>query len=320
MSLGSDRRGITPRSLIRPLRAALLRVVVQRASTTTGLNEKPHAKKPLCIPMRQSPMLRLGKIVVRFLMIGGLVAGSLAISRGQTTVVAPRNGRTTIAINGMIVSPVPRLGTHTLAFQRLHGGGSASLTSAPIGTQTSGSTLLACIGRGELSAFGLPWDNKGNTAVQLGVAHPYTLWGSSGTALYAFVAAAGGVGHTLATSTPPNDEITMAVVEIKNGGLIKDYKWNEVLAGQPITSLSVTTTAAATLVAFRWGDAGVEGNKTAEPNNGFVVIDSILESGALVQCAVATKEVSAAGTYNVTWTSTPQQGAQLWLVAVQRAP
>jgi len=40
-------------------------------------------------------------------------------------------------------------------------------------------------------------------------------------------------------------------------------------------------------------------------------------AGALVQCAVAKKTVSAAGTYNVTWTSTLIQGAQLWLAAVQ---
>ena len=41
--------------------------------------------------------------------------------------------------------------------------------------------------------------------------------------------------------------------------------------------------------------------------------------GHLVQCAVAVRQVSAAGTYNVTWTSTPTQGAQLWIVAVQSA-
>jgi hypothetical protein len=34
---------------------------------------------------------------------------------------------------------------------------------------------------------------------------------------------------------------------------------------------------------------------------------------------VAVRQVSAAGTYNVTWTSTPIQGAQLWLAAVQAA-
>jgi hypothetical protein len=35
---------------------------------------------------------------------------------------------------------------------------------------------------------------------------------------------------------------------------------------------------------------------------------------------VATKNVSAAGTYNVTWNTTPLQGAQLYLVAVQKRP
>jgi hypothetical protein len=32
---------------------------------------------------------------------------------------------------------------------------------------------------------------------------------------------------------------------------------------------------------------------------------------------VATREVGAAGTYSVTWTATPLQGAQLYLVAVE---
>jgi hypothetical protein len=73
------------------------------------------------------------------------------------------------------------------------------------------------------------------------------------------------------------------------------------------------------LVAFWWGDAGVQQDKTALPNNGFTVVDSILLSGELVQCAVATKDVAAAGRYDVTWTATPSQGAQLWLVAVQYA-
>jgi len=36
-----------------------------------------------------------------------------------------------------------------------------------------------------------------------------------------------------------------------------------------------------------------------------------------VQCAVAVKEVSAAGEYEVTWTATPRQAAQLWLMALQ---
>jgi len=79
----------------------------------------------------------------------------------------------------------------------------------------------------------------------------------------------------------------------------------------------VTTTGPATLVAFWWGDAPPPMVKTAVPNNGFTVIDSFLDEGELVQCAVAVKNVAAAGTYDVTWVATPAQGAQLWLIAIQ---
>ncbi len=89
----------------------------------------------------------------------------------------------------------------------------------------------------------------------------------------------------------------------------------------------MTTTGPATLVAFWWGDGNVDFVHTAIPNNGFNVIDSFLPTGALIQSAVATKDVSAAGTYNVTWNSqnpdnnpAHNEGAQLWLVAVQSIP
>jgi hypothetical protein len=48
-----------------------------------------------------------------------------------------------------------------------------------------------------------------------------------------------------------------------------------------------------------------------------VVDTNAQEIGSFVQCAVAVKNVITPGTYNVTWTSTPVQGAQLWLIAVQ---
>ena len=91
------------------------------------------------------------------------------------------------------------------------------------------------------------------------------------------------------------------------------------VAGLPLTSQSVVTTGPALLVAWWWGDADLNNHKTAVPDNGFAVIDSVLASGELVQCAVATRRVSAVGTYNVTWTATPRQGAQLWIAAVQSA-
>ncbi len=111
----------------------------------------------------------------------------------------------------------------------------------------------------------------------------------------------------------------MAALEVVNGGTVRDVQWREVRSGEPLRSPTVTTTGPAVLVAWWWGDAGVEQNKTAVPDSGFTVIDSVLREGALVQCAVAVREVADAGTYGVTWTSTPLQGAQLWLVAVQRS-
>jgi hypothetical protein len=214
----------------------------------------------------------------------------------------------------------PTLGAHALAFQRQSApGGLAVLSTPAMVTATGGkSTIVVSVGRGVVGAFARPTDNKNPLPYpQLGATHTYTQYPSSGTALYALTGALGGSGHVVSTSTPTDDELTLAAVEVVNGSTVQDFKWNEVAGGNPITSLSVTTTGPATLVAFWWGDAGVAGDKTATPNNGFVVTDSILQSGALVQCAVATKTVSAAGTYNVTWTSTPIQGAQLWLAAVQ---
>ena len=212
----------------------------------------------------------------------------------------------------------PTLGAHALVFQRQSApGGRATISTPSLSTGATGSTILVSVGRGVFSAFAPPTDNKANgTYLQLGEAHTYTRYTSSGTALYAAANAKGGAGHVITSTTPTSDEITMAAVEVK-GTQVVDFEWREVLMGNPITSGSVTTTGPATLVAFWWGDAGVDSKKTAVPNNGFRVIDSVLESGALVQLAVAVKHVDAAGSYDVTWTSTPVQGAQLWLAAVQ---
>lgn len=191
------------------------------------------------------------------------------------------------------------------------------LSTAAADTQSTGSTLLVCVGRGQASNQSKPTDNKSNPYVLIG-AHVYTLWLGSSTALYSCEVAAGGAGHTVTAPKPvPSDETTLSVVEIINGGLIQDVKWKEVLAGSPLTSAAVTTTGPALLVAWWWGDADSPGDKTAVPDNGFTVIDSILLAGGLVQCAVAVKQISTPGTYHVTWTATPTQGAQLWIAAVQ---
>lgn len=209
----------------------------------------------------------------------------------------------------------PAAGAHGLAYFRFES--HIEVLSTPAMSTAEGSTIVVSVGRGNAGAFVAPTDNRGNGAYpQLGIVHRYTNWPGSGTALYARTGASGGAGHVVHVGTPYDDEITMAAVEVIGGTRIADVAWREVLAPAPLTSASVTTTGPATLVAFWWGDAGAEGQKTAVPGDGFVRVDAILDEGSLVQAAAAVRDVSAAGTYTVTWTATPVQGAQLWLVAV----
>jgi hypothetical protein len=213
----------------------------------------------------------------------------------------------------------PTVGAHTLAFFPCNSTG--GLTTSPITTQTSGSTILAWVGRGNTNGFtgGVPLDNKTNTYDLLGAIHDYSpLYPSSGEALYAVPSAAGGIACRVTAPMPTGgDEVTLAVVEVRNAGVIQDSQFNKVLS-PPHTSLNVTTSGAATLVAIWAGDSG-GASVTANPNNGFATIDSQLLSSCEVEVVVATKNVTAAGTYNVSWTATPSQGAHLWLVAVQSA-
>jgi hypothetical protein len=219
---------------------------------------------------------------------------------------------------GAPASQAPRIGAHGLAFFGYGANQLASIDSPALNTQPTGSTLIVSAGRGDFSAFAVPTDNKGNGPfAQIGTAHTYTNWPGSGTAAYSLAGALGGSDHIVTNSNAPGDEITLAVVEVMSSSHVQDAQWVERLNGQPITSAPVTTTGPATLVAFWWGDAGVDEDKVAVPDNGFEVLDSIGQAGSLVQCFVAAKEVDAAGSYDVTWDATPAQGAQLWLIAVQ---
>lgn len=214
-----------------------------------------------------------------------------------------------------VPAPEPTVGEHALVYQRITNSGSPVVDTPAMSTMSSGSTMVISVGRGDILAFESPTDNLGGVYAPVDAVHPYTMWQRSGTALYTRTSGSGGAGHVVSNNTPVNDEITLAVVEVY-GGPIESWVWNEVLEGNPLTSGTVTTAGSATLVAFWWGDADAPGDKTAVPNGGFTVIDSILEEGMLVQCAVAVRHVDAAGTYDVTWTATPTQGAQMWLVAV----
>jgi hypothetical protein len=184
-------------------------------------------------------------------------------------------------------------------------------------TQSIGSVVVVGMGNGTVTSLQAPTDNKGNSYAQEGTAHTYTLWPTSGTAMYVATAANGGAGHVVTGAQRSGEELTIAAVEVRNGSRVTSV-WREALGTDlPLTSANITTQGPAVLIAFWWGDANGSEAHTAVPSDEFTVLESVLEQGSLVQCAVAARTVTAAGTYNVTWAATPTQGAQLWLLAVE---
>jgi hypothetical protein len=229
----------------------------------------------------------------------------------------------TVGYGLMMVSPVhaaPVIGAHTLLAQGESLGTSPAVTDA-VDTQP-GSTLLVMNG-GYASNADTPTDNYGNHFKSLQRAVAYgNGYDSFNVSSYIVIGAKGGQGHrvTVAKTREPKGEISLPFLEIR-GGVVKDIAQNYAPPALQLTSGKVTTTGPALLVAFWWGDGGVK-RMTAEPGDGFAIVESFLklpdESG--VQCAVATRSVDAAGTYSVTWTGAPVQGAILWLVAFQAPP
>lgn len=230
-------------------------------------------------------------------------------------------GAASVSIDVTVPPPgsTPTLGAHALVFHISKGSVGPLLSTPPLTTQ-SGSTLVALVGKGSVWNLGLPIDNKGNAPwVQVGAIHEYTNWPGEGTAVYAFNSIVGGPNHIVSVDDANVwDEVTFALVEVKNGGVIQDYKWNEVLKPGALTSQSVTTTGPATLIAVWYGDDASSTPSNPVPNNGFTVIEGNGNATESVQMFVATKDVPGAGTYNVTWNTTPVQGAQLYLIAVQK--
>lgn len=236
--------------------------------------------------------------------------------------------------DGSAGAPASSIGSHTLLAQP-DGEGTDPAVAGPIHTQDAGSALLVLVG-GYASNASLPSDNYGNTWVQKGAKityHGYS--GRFNTAAYVALSARGGENHrvTLPKTGEAAGEITAPFIEIKNAGVLQDVATNYAVpgfvarlgrklgqgwTGAGLSSGVVTTTGPATLVAVWWGDAFVY-RMTAVPGNGFKVIERFLDlpPSSGVQCAVAVRQVDRAGTYQVTWSGTPAQGAILWLFAFQ---
>lgn len=211
------------------------------------------------------------------------------------------------------------LGSHTLAAHE-NGSGPDAITTDPIDTAQHGSSLVI-FSAGYASNGQPPTDSKSNAWVQLGDPVFYRGWENQfDVKAFLVDSAKGGAGHTASIEKDgmPSGEITVPFVEIRNTAGLQSVARNYPPAGDTVSSGSVTTTGPATLVAFWWGDAGGL-HHSATPDNGFTIIESFVElpPNSAVQCVVAYKQVAAAGSYQVTWSHAPLQGAPLWLFAFQ---
>ncbi|MEP6882470.1 MAG: hypothetical protein ABI866_10785 [Dokdonella sp.] len=211
------------------------------------------------------------------------------------------------------------LGSHTLLGQEEGSGVSPAVTS-PINTQANGSSFIA-FNAGYASNNAIPTDNKGNVWSAFGAPAIYRGYGGVfDVKAYVVLAGHGGASHSVSIIKNGNasGELTLPFIEIANAAELIDVASNYPPAGTTATSASVTTTGPATLIAFWWGDGGGLVH-SAIPDSGFTIIENfvLLPPNSAVQGVVAYREVAAAGTYHVTWTQSPEEGAPLWLFAFQ---
>jgi len=259
--------------------------------------------------------------------IAAQAAGTAAsVAVGQRTPVsaaAQAAGATCAAFAGQVTTAQPTLGAHGTTFKEY--GSPAAVDSPAMSTQSAGSAIIVAIGRGGLGNLdGAVTDNKGNgTYTKLGASVVYTEYTNSGSAIYGKASLAGGSGHVVSQASlgmPDLDEVTLFAVEAKSGAVIHDYSSASIAATvSTLTSNPVTTTGPALLVAFCFPGGGTMPG-TYVPTNGFSILDIQAPALVGVQGASAYKQVSAAGTYSVSFDIDVAQPGTVFLVAVQGSP
>lgn len=182
--------------------------------------------------------------------------------------------------------------------------------------QAESSFLYFCAGYTSNGAT--PVDSTGNVLAPAGSSY-YVPYGT-GFQVRAYTAEAGQTdpAHSVSFTKDSvlNGEVSLAFIQALNADTVADSDVTYRNAGEALVSGTVTVDRPALIVAAWFGDGGAQ-EHTAVPNNGFIVVESLLNlpSNLGVQCAFAVKEVAAAGDYSVEWTETPDQGAILFMLA-----
>lgn len=214
----------------------------------------------------------------------------------------------------------PTLGGHGADWD--NDGPGTSPQTVTINTQAAGSSLLVFF-FGNLPVDGAPTDNKGNTLTLLETSGWHGgLWAPFGLEAYGTANAAGGSSHTVSVvKSVSTAESTLMFVEGR-GATIQDTSIvTRAGAGDGVayTSASVTTTGPALLVSVWSGDGGLDRpSQAANPGAGWTSIDSLnLPATPYIQSNCAVRQVSSAGTYTCDWAPVSDQGAIIFLAAVQ---
>lgn len=235
------------------------------------------------------------------------------------------------------VSGAISLGDHDFDFQPFPFSDRDALIT--LTTQAGGSIVVLASG-GKSSDVTQAWtDSKGNTIRKLAIVQDYPDFAGYGTQVgVTHNPMTGGASHAFTFQVGNEDENTSFAVEVIGGRRVKHLHLNDANAGAGTTLAigPITTDGPAALIALWWGSSpvnppftgssgpgggGIGTPFTAVPDSGFTVLDENMNNFEFgeVQAACAAKVVDVAGSYSVTWTHSPAQGAQLWLVAVEPA-
>lgn len=214
----------------------------------------------------------------------------------------------------------PTLGVHGKEVQLDAVG--TSPASVTLATNT-GSAIIFLIG-GAHADNSAPSDSLGNTYTQRGTDQGYAggLWPGFGLEIWADDSITGSASHQISVTKSHTDwEITLVMIEVIGGSSIQVTQGNAAGAGAgvPYSSPSITTSGPARIFAFVSGDGdAATSDQTITPSAGWDWVEYDFQAEtAYVPIACATRAYESAGTYSLNWTPAVNQGAAMFMVAVQ---
>jgi hypothetical protein len=213
----------------------------------------------------------------------------------------------------------PSLGVHSLIKVDFNSGPSSATTPA-VTTQASGSAIFLTYALGDNTYFDLARisDSKSNSPYAwIGAMQTYPSFPTSGQRQAVFYNAAGGANHTATVTFLLNDEITLSFVEIIGATGTQDHQVTTRTASTSIASPTATATGPGVAIAVIYGES-FESSLAA--SNGFTIIEHYQGSGNSIQCGVAAKAITGAGSVSTTWTISDAQAAIVTMTIFGGAP